>query len=84
MEQFSAYWLDPTHGWMATHRLPLDSAILYCKEYRRHEFDCPVAIVPDTADPTPYLRVALGLPHYGGAAADVEFFHRSVRAPVFA
>jgi hypothetical protein len=69
---FSAFWLDPTYGWMATHRLPLDSAILYCHEYRRHQYDCPVAIVPDCEDPAPYLRVALGLPHYGAQDPTVQ------------
>jgi hypothetical protein len=58
---FSAYMLDPTHGWIATHRLPLDSAIYYCKEYRRHTYDIPVALVPDNADPAPFLRLAEAL-----------------------
>lgn len=55
---FSAFWLDPQHGWCATHRLPLESAIFYCKEYRRHQPFTPVALVPDNVDPMPYLRLA--------------------------
>jgi hypothetical protein len=56
MDQYSAYMLDPTWGWVATHRLPLSSAIYYCKENRQRS-DCPVAIVPDKADPAPYLAL---------------------------
>lgn len=55
---FSAFMLDPVHGWIATHRLHLDSAIYYCKMYRKQQYNCPVALVPDTADPMPYLRLA--------------------------
>lgn len=58
---FSAFWLDPTYGWCATHRLPLDSAIFYCKEYRRQQYDVPVAVIPDNADPAPFLRLAEAL-----------------------
>lgn len=54
---FSAYMLDPTYGWSATHRLPLVSAIHFCKEHRRHTLDIPVAIVPDLADPIPILKL---------------------------
>lgn len=55
---FSAYMLHPTDGWIATHRLPLASAIFYCKEHRHHTFGIPVAVVPDNADPAPYLAIA--------------------------
>jgi hypothetical protein len=50
--------LDPSHGWIATHRLPLHSAIFHCKEHRRRTHDIPVAIVPDMHDPAPYLELA--------------------------
>lgn len=56
---FSAYTLDPEHGWIATHRLPLDAAIDYCKEHRSHTAGTLVAIVPDGEDPEPYLKRAL-------------------------
>lgn len=55
---FSAYMLDPTYGWVATHRLPLESAIYHCKQYRHQHQDCPVALVPDNVDPAPYLMLA--------------------------
>ena len=58
LDLFSAYVRDPTYGWMATHRLPLASAIGFCKEHRRHQYDIPVAVVPDGADPMPYLELA--------------------------
>lgn len=70
---FSAYTLDQTYGWIATHRLPLDDAIIYCKKYREQQYNCPVALVPDGDDPTPYLRMAVGLPHYGSANPDARF-----------
>jgi hypothetical protein len=54
---YSAYYLDPTYGWIATHRLPLDAAIYHCKQVRRTHMDCPVAIVPDYADAQPYLAL---------------------------
>jgi hypothetical protein len=57
-QAYSAYMLDPSHGWIATHRLPLHSAIFHCKEHRRRTQDIPVAIVPDMHDPTPYLELA--------------------------
>lgn len=50
--------LDPTYGWVATHRLPLASAIFFCKQYRKQQADCPVALVPDNTDPAPYLKLA--------------------------
>lgn len=55
MKQYSAYSLHPTYGWMATHRLPLKSAIFYCKQIGRRD-NIPVAIIPDNADPAPYLE----------------------------
>lgn len=55
---FSAFYLDPTHGWIATHRLPLDSAIHYCQEYREQHYECPVALVPDGENPTPFMILA--------------------------
>jgi hypothetical protein len=55
---FSAFWLDPSFGWCACHRLPLASAIFYAKEYRRQQHDVPVAVVPDGVDPAPYLQIA--------------------------
>lgn len=51
---FSAYELDPTFGWVAVHRLPLDDAISFCKHYREQK-NPRVAIVPDGEDPDPYL-----------------------------
>lgn len=53
---FSAYMLDPEEGWCAVHRLPLDMAIRYCKEYRRDWAGVLVAIVPDGEDSKPYLQ----------------------------
>jgi hypothetical protein len=55
---FSAFMLDSVHGWVATHRLPLSTAIHYCQEYRKQHYRCPVALVPDHEDPTPYLMLA--------------------------
>lgn len=55
---FSAYMLHPTDGWIATHRLPLHSAIFFCKEHRRRTHDIAVAVVPDMEDPAPYLELA--------------------------
>lgn len=49
--------LDPSHGWIATHRLPEQDAIKVCKAYREYHFECPVALVPDAVDPEPYLRL---------------------------
>lgn len=69
---FSAYMLDPSFGWIATHRLPFESAIDVCKAYIEQHFHCPVALVPDCEDPAPYLRVALGLPHYGAQDPTVQ------------
>lgn len=69
---FSAYWLDPSYGWIAAHRLPLASAIVYCKECRRNQLDCPVAIVPDGADPAPYLRLAEGVNGQGDECYDAN------------
>lgn len=63
---FSSFMLDQIHGWIAVHRLSLDSAIHYAKECRV-QYNCSVAVVPDCEDPAPYLQVALGLPPYGAA-----------------
>lgn len=52
---FSAYMLDPEHGWIGTHRLPLETCIRACKEYRVRTAGGLVAIVPDHADPEPYF-----------------------------
>lgn len=60
MKQYSAYSLHPTYGWTATHRLPLASAIYYCREIHRRDM-IPVAVVPDTQDPTPFLKLVENL-----------------------
>jgi hypothetical protein len=52
---FSAYLMDPEHGWVATHRLPLASAIQYCLDYRERYAGVVVAVVPDDMDPKPML-----------------------------
>lgn len=54
---FSAYLLDPEEGWCAMHRLPLETAIRYCKDFRQDWAGVSVAIVPDGADPEPYLKL---------------------------
>ena len=54
---FSAYERDPTHGWVAVHRLPLRDAINFCKHCLAQKSG-PVAVVPDGEDPAPYLRIA--------------------------
>lgn len=54
---FSAYMKDPEWGWMATHRLPMRSAIFQCQEHHRR-YDHPVALVPNNTDPAPYLQIA--------------------------
>lgn len=56
---FSAYMLDPKEGWCAVHRLPLDVAVRYCKEYRNDWNHPLVVIVPDGEDPKPYFQFAL-------------------------
>lgn len=56
---FSAYMFDSEYGWVAVHRLPLDAAIRYCKEYRS-DWNTPlVAIVPDGEQPQPYFKLAI-------------------------
>lgn len=55
---FSAYMLDPEHGWNAVHRLPLDAAIRYCKEYRSSWAGSRVALVPDGMNSDPFLEFA--------------------------
>lgn len=57
---FSAYTLDPEHGWIATHRLPFNTALAYCKDYRSRYGGSLVAVVPDQADPKPYLELVAG------------------------
>jgi hypothetical protein len=56
-KMFSAYVLDPEHGWFATHRLPFDSAVKYCRENRKRTAGSLVAVVPDDVDPEPYLSI---------------------------
>lgn len=56
---FSAYLLDPEHGWHGVHRLPLDSAVRHCKEYRARNAGVLVAVVPDGADPKPYFALVV-------------------------
>lgn len=56
---FSAYLMDPEHGWTGIHRLPLASAIASCKDHRTNWAGSRVAIVPDGEDPTPYLERAV-------------------------
>lgn len=53
---YSAYTLDPEHGWIATHRLPLESAIRYSLEYKERTAGALVAVVPDGANPDPILE----------------------------
>ncbi len=59
-QQYSAYQRTPDLEWVGVHRLPLESAIYHCKEYKRQQ-DCLVAVVPDGADPAPYFQIAEGL-----------------------
>lgn len=59
---FSAYMLDPEHGWIGVHRLPRNAAIGYCREYRNRNAGALVALVPDGQDPEPYFQVAHGEP----------------------
>lgn len=54
-QTFSAFQMDPVHGWVATHRLPFESAVYYCQEARTRYPWAPVAMVPDRVDPRPYL-----------------------------
>lgn len=54
---YSAYMLDPEHGWNAVHRLPKPDAIEYCKQYRERVAGSLVAVVPDGVDPEPYLSI---------------------------
>lgn len=56
MDQYSAYTLDPEHGWIATHRLPLDSALQMSLEYYERTAGGLVAVIPDGADPDPILK----------------------------
>lgn len=48
---YSAYTLDPEHGWIATHRLPLESAIRYSLDHKERNAGTIVAVVPDGANP---------------------------------
>lgn len=59
--EFSAYMQTSEGVWVGTHRLPLSSAIIHCKEMRRHSFDCPVVIVPDNQDLAPWVQKVLAL-----------------------
>lgn len=61
MDQYSAYMRTGDGVWVGTHRLPLSSAITYCKEFRRHSFDCPVVIVPDGQDQAPLVKLVNSL-----------------------
>lgn len=72
MDWYSAFWLDSDNEWRATHRLPLDSAIYYCQQYKKNQahLDCRVAIVPDGMDPAPFLQLAMNAPFYGAINAD--------------
>jgi hypothetical protein len=54
--QYSAYTLDPEHGWIGTHRLPLESAIKYSLDYRSRTAGGLVAVVPDGTNPDPILK----------------------------
>lgn len=56
---FSAYMLDPEHGWHVVHELSLDAATLRCEEYRNDWAGSRVVVVPDGVDPNPYLESAL-------------------------
>lgn len=50
---YTAYQQTGDGTWVGTHHLPLKTAVMYCKQFRLHTFGCPVAIVPDNADPQP-------------------------------
>jgi hypothetical protein len=54
---FSVFMLDPSFGWVATHRLSFDHALDYAKSYRNLLQNSPVALVPDAVDPEPYLAL---------------------------
>lgn len=55
-DQYSAYTLDPEHGWVATHRLPLESALKMSREYYERTAGALVAVIPDGEDPDPILK----------------------------
>lgn len=59
--EYTAYQLTGDGTWVGTHRLPLETAIMYCQQFRLHSFDCTVAIVPDNKDPQPIFKIVQGL-----------------------
>lgn len=57
---FYSFYQKVGGTWMANHRFPLTQAISSAKFVRDH-FNERVAIVPDNADPAPYLSLVDGL-----------------------
>lgn len=58
---FSAYLLDPEHGWQCRSRLSLTEAVQLAKDFRDDWAGSAVAVVQDGVDPLPYLDLATTL-----------------------